>query len=222
MNALASIKESDCQCRKQVGELMTNKMKTLIFVLSLSIFYLTSFSQETGTFTDIRDGKVYKTVKIGTQWIMAENLAYKASNGCWAYNKNESNVSKYGYLYTWETAKNVCPSGWHLPSDSEWTQLTDYLGGSEVAGGKMKATTDWKYDANGNATNKINFNALPAGYLFPIIGSFVCLGEKTIFWSSTPNGSENAWGHSLSCNDGKVHRYEYLRVGGNSVRCVKN
>ena len=69
---------------------------------------------------------------------MAENLAYEASEGCWAYDNNKNNVRKYGYIYDWETAKNVCPDGWHLPSDKEWFELTEYLGGLNVAGGKLR------------------------------------------------------------------------------------
>jgi uncharacterized protein (TIGR02145 family) len=197
-------------------------MKRLILILGLAICYFTGFSQETGTFTDTRDGKVYKTVKIGTQWWMAENLAYQAGSGCWAYNNDESNVSKYGRLYNWETAKTVCPAGWHLPSDEEWTTLTDYLGGKTIAGGKMKATTDWKYDAGGNATNESGFNALPAGYRSFYGGAFSVLGASTYFWSSTPLESENAWDRDLDFDDGKVNRHDYYPTSGFSVRCSKD
>ena len=75
---------------------------------------------------------------------MAENLAYETSNGSWEYYSNSAD--KYGRLYNWETAKNVCPTGWHLPTDTEWTTLTNYLGGKEVAGEKLKSSTGWKLD----------------------------------------------------------------------------
>ena len=84
---------------------------------------------ETGSFTDPRDGKVYKTVKIGDQWIMAENLAYKPDTGnFWAYENNDSNIAIYGYLYDWETAMNIAPEGWHLPSRQEWLDIYKVLG----------------------------------------------------------------------------------------------
>lgn len=84
---------------------------------------------ETGSFTDPRDGKTYKTVKIGDQWIMAENLAYKPDSGnYWAYDNVDSNIAIYGYLYDWETAMNIAPEGWHLPSCKEWTAIEKLLG----------------------------------------------------------------------------------------------
>jgi len=98
---------------------------------------------------------------------MAENLAFEPSTGNhWIYN---SNLATYGYLYDWQTAKNVCPRGWHLPSDAEWSTLTDFLGGIDVVGGKLKAegTIDARtgiWDSpNVGATNESGFTALPGG-----------------------------------------------------------
>jgi len=83
------------------------------------------------TFTDPRDGKVYRTVKIGNQVWMAENLNYDAP-GSKCYNNNPANAEKYGRLYDWETAKKVCPAGWHLPSNDEWKVLVDFVGGEKL------------------------------------------------------------------------------------------
>ncbi len=139
-------------------------MKTTLLILSFLICTTVNYAQQTGSFTDSRDGKVYKTVKIGTQTWMAENLAFKTESGCWAYDNDESNVAKYGRFYNWETSKKVCPAGWHLPSDKEWKTLTDFLGGENVAGGKMKSKTDWN-DPNTGATNKSGFNGSSRPFL---------------------------------------------------------
>jgi uncharacterized protein (TIGR02145 family) len=180
---------------------------------------LISFSQVTGKLTDPRDGKVYKTVKIGTQTWMAKNLAHKTKTGCWVYDNNSINATKYGYLYDWETANTVCPKGWHLPSDAEWTTLINYLGGESDAGGEMKATTDWTYDAGG--TNESGFNALPTGYRYSG-GSFSSLGTYANFWSSSPEDSEFAWYRYLNLNLGHCYRSNSYRTDGFSVRCTKN
>ena len=179
-------------------------------------------SIERGTFTDSRDGKTYKTVKIGTQVWMAENLSYKTDNGCWAYNDDQSNVSIYGYLYNWETAKQVCPSGWHLPSDAEWTQLTTYLGGEGVAGGKLKetGTAHWK-SPNTGATNASGFTAVPAGYRSGS-GAFYGIGYDGDWWSSSEDDTDGAWCRSLSYDSGGVGRSDGHESNGFSVRCVRD
>ena len=196
-------------------------MKKLFLISILTICYLTNYSQDPGKFTDPRDGKTYKSVKIGNQIWMAENLAYKASSGCWVYNDDQSNVAKYGYLYNWATAKTVCPTGWHLPSDNEWTTLVNNLGGQNVAGGKMKATTGWNNPNNG-ATNESGFTALPAGNRGYSEGSFLNMGTNTNFWSSTPSGSDYAWLRTLDYYCGKVGRYYLKRTCEYSVRCAKD
>jgi hypothetical protein len=90
-----------------------------------------------GKFTDSRDGQTYQTIKIDNQVWMAENLNYRTSSGSWCYDNSSDNCEKYGRLYTWETAKGVCPSGWHLPSTKEWSVLIANLGGKDVAGRKL-------------------------------------------------------------------------------------
>jgi len=118
-----------------------------------------------GELTDSRDGKKYKTVKIGEQTWMAENLNYDAK-GSMCYDKKPANCEKYGRLYNWETAESVCPSGWHLPSDEEWMALINAVGGSEGAGKKLKAKSGWKDTkmGSGNGTDNYGFSALPGGH----------------------------------------------------------
>ena len=184
-----------------------------------------------GTFTDPRDSKIYKTVKIGTQTWMAENLAYKASSGCWAYNNDQNNVAIYGYLYDWETAKVVCPIGWHLPSDIEWQVLVDYLGGSVSAGKKTRevGTTHWKDDSY-NADNTSGFTALPAGerYLFDGVESFGRIKERGTWWSSTKGDDgkiltrlRNYSGSGLASGKTGIRQIQVTDECF-SVRCIKD
>ena len=196
---------------------------------------------ETGTFTDSRDSKTYKWVKIGEQVWMAENLAYTGNDiqhitdnnewknnsdyDGWCYYKNNETYGKtYGVLYQWEAAKTACPSGWHLPSDAEWTTLINYLGGEKEAGEKLKSSTGWDlYRGKNYGNNMSGFNALPAGsYITFGGGSFLSMGKATSFWSSTPDGSDNAWERFLFYNYGGVDRDSRNRSIGYSVRCLRD
>ncbi|MDA3880906.1 MAG: FISUMP domain-containing protein, partial [Prolixibacteraceae bacterium] len=184
----------------------------------------------TGTFTDSRDGKTYKTVQIGTQVWMAENLNYETSSGSWVYDNNSSNASTYGRLYEWETAKDVCPSGWHLPSDDEWKQLEMAIGMSQSdayntghretnEGTKLKATSGWSN--NGNGTDDYGFTALPGGYRYRD-GSFEYEGDLAYFWSSTAPNSSFAVYRLLSYSYEDVYRHYTNKNRGFSVRCVRD
>lgn len=181
-------------------------------------------------FIDQRDGKTYKIVYIGNQIWMAENLAYKPSSGnYWAYDNNSSNISKYGYLYDYETATNVCPDGWHLPSDNEWKTLEQYLGMSSTdanesgwrgdIGNKLKSTSGW--NRNGNGTNSSGFNAVAGGYRSPS-GAFSFAGYDGYWWSSSPSGSSIAWCRSLDYSGAEVIRFYYDMAHGFSVRCLRD
>jgi uncharacterized protein (TIGR02145 family) len=193
-----------------------------------------------GNFTDSRDGHEYFLKTIGTQTWMAENLAYlpsvspssvgsETSPYWYVYNYQGSNVTEakstanyttYGVLYNWESAKTACPSGWHLPSDTEWTTLTDFLGTS--AGGKMKetGTTHW-LSPNAGATNESVFTALPGGCLIPN-GSFSYLGSYALFWSASKSVASFAWYRGLCYNDDEVGWHDDDCSYGFSVRCIKD
>lgn len=179
------------------------------------------------TFKDNRDGKVYKTVKIGNQVWMAENLAFKPSSGnYWAYDNDDANIDTYGYLYDWQTALNVCPAGWHLPSDEEWTELIDYLGGSSVAGGRLKATgtiesgTGLWYDPNFGATNKTGFTALPGGLRLQD-GAFGTIDYVGNWWSATEGTTDITWYRYLDYGSSYVNRDFNYKELGFSVRCLR-
>jgi uncharacterized protein (TIGR02145 family) len=149
---------------------------------------------------------------------MSENLAYKPSSGnYWAFDNNDSNISKYGYLYDWETACEICPDGWHLPSDIEWIQLTNYLGGKNNAGKEMKSASGWKKNCNG--TGKIGFSGLPGGYRNNY-GAFI--SNTGNWWSSSNYYANDSWLRGLNCYRNDIYRGYNDRRNGSSVRCIRD
>jgi len=175
-------------------------------------------------FTDSRDSKKYKTVKIGFQTWMAENLNYAAS-GSVCYKNNSGNCAKYGRLYDWNTAKNACPSGWHLPSKSEYEELDKYVGGANVAGKKLKAKSGW--NDNGNGTDDYGFSALPAGgysgYDERFL-SFGAIGYAGNWWSTSEreNTSNLAYSRVMHYNSDTAYWGVPHKSNFNSVRCIKD
>ena len=189
-----------------------------------------SMNVDDNTFTDSRDGKKYKWVKIGEQIWMAENLAYYVGAGCWAYNNDENNAVKYGRLYTWDAAKRACPSGWHLPTDAEWEQLAQYISDQkgpyniindywQDVGKHLKTTSGWYKDGNG--TDDFGFSALPAGTR-NLNNEFRDMGYYCNWWSSAKNENDNVLLRSLSYVDNLFIRRSADNEYGYSVRCIKD
>lgn len=199
------------------------------------------------TVTDI-DGNVYHTVPIGTQVWMVENLkTTKYRNGdpittnlpnnsdwvninagafCW-YLNDIANKSTYGALYNWYAvtdSRYICPLGWHIPTNAEWTTLSTYLGGDNVSGGKLKETdkTHW-LAPNLGATNETGFTGLPGG-LRGSTGLFDDLGNRSYWWSSTVGyGGVLIWVCSLSTTNAIFSLNDNISKGqGLSVRCIKD
>jgi len=197
--------------------------RPLMMVLAMA-FISSSFLSAQGsnfeTLEDPRDGKVYKTVVIGNQVWMAENLAHQPSSGFYSvYEREPSNVDKYGYLYPWETANNVCPAGWHLPTDAEWTTLIDFLGGAEAAGEKMKSEAGWPEEGNG--TNSSGFSALPGGLGWSD-GDFAGIGKEGYWWSSTESDEYSAIYLGLANFNGTATKETTSKWDAFSVRCIKD
>lgn len=189
------------------------------------------------TFTDPRDGQTYAIVKIGDQCWFAENLRYSGSipevvddtewsddtTGAWSYYDNDpANDSIYGKLYNWYavSTNTLCPDGWHIPSDAEWTELIDYLGGSSIAGGKMKSTTGWRAP-NTDATNSSGFSGLPGGNRSSF-SNFNNVNKFGYWWSSTEESADKAWRHPLDYNSGFVIKNTDFKTLGMSCRCLKD
>ena len=196
-----------------------------------------------GSMTDI-DGNTYKTVTIGTQTWMAENLKVTkyndgiaipnvTDNTAWRelttgalcdYGNTPSNSETYGKLYNWHAVNTgkLCPTGWHVPSDAEWTELTDYLGGTSVAGGKLKetGTTHWN-TPNTGATNETGFTALPGGQRDDL-GAFFNIGDAGNWWSATEFGATGAWYRVVGSSGSPVYRFYLNKEVGFSMRCVRD
>lgn len=196
-----------------------------------------------GTVTDI-DGNMYRTLKIGNQEWMVDNLKttrYRNGNSVstgltdaqWGatttgaysiYNNDSNNNNIYGKLYNWYAvadSRNIAPVGWHVPSDAEWTTLSNYLRGDAVAGGAMKETgiAHW-LTPNTGATNSSGFSGLPGGNR-GISGAYNFIGDYGIWWSSTGSGAE-AWFRYLRSNTGNINRQFVFYQVGHSVRCVRD
>lgn len=195
------------------------------------------------------DGNVYKIVKIGDQWWMAENLKVthfrngdeipnredddEWDSGSLAYcnyNNDIANGERYGHLYNWfvvNDSRKIAPEGWHVATDEEWQKLIEFLGGDTMAGGKMKSigTIDdaglWKSPNNG-ATNESGFSAVPGGYRYNH-GDFDGIGSTPYFWSSTESNGGNAWHRYLYNGNASIYRDDVgWKQAGYSVRCVKD
>jgi uncharacterized protein (TIGR02145 family) len=204
-----------------------------------------SFKTSTVIETDI-DGNVYYGIQIGTQLWMRENLkTTKYNDGtnislvadntawsdlttpgyCWYGNDAATYKNVYGALYNWYAVgtSTLCPTGWHVPSDADWTILTTYLGGENAAGGKLKETSyvHWQ-TPNAGATNESGFAALPGGYR-EYSGSFASIGYNGLWWSSTEYNTTNAWYRSLGSEFNMVVRQNDRSMKtGFSVRCIKD
>lgn len=198
-----------------------------------------------GTTVTDADGNIYQTITIGTQEWLAENLkTTKYNDGtpiplvtedepwsstntpayCWYENDQSTYGDTYGALYNWYTVEtgNLCPTGWHVPTDDEWTILTDYLGGSGVAGGKLKetGTAHWALPNTG-ATNETGFTALPGGYRH-YSGSFSFVGLYGDWWSSTESFASSAYHRLITYDYGGVDRFGDYSPYGYSIRCLKD
>ncbi len=175
------------------------------------------------TFTDTRDGQTYNIIQIGNQCWLAENLNYKSENS-YCFDDNDGNCDKYGRLYKWEDAISVCPPGWHLPTNDEWLQLANALGGIDVCGGKLKqvGTTYW-IAPNLEATNESGFNALPSGFRGSG-GAYEKLGSDAYYWTSNESevNTSLAVYKGLNYNYGNLGEYVTDKRFAFAIRCVKD
>jgi uncharacterized protein (TIGR02145 family) len=191
------------------------------------------------------DGNNFKTIDIGNQTWMAANLkTTKFNDGsdipvvtndkswyglttpayCWFNNDSSSNKAAYGALYNWFAVSSgkLCPEGWHVPSDEEWTALTTYLGGESIAGSKLKeaGTTHWK-NTTRETSNETGFSALPGGFR-NLYGKFSNIRSYGTWWSrASQEGQRYAWARTMNKTNQAYRAYFYMKSGF-SVRCLKD
>jgi uncharacterized protein (TIGR02145 family) len=187
------------------------------------------------------EGNKYRTIQIGTQTWMAENLrSTKFNDGtdvpfvldvsAWlslttpGYSWYNGDSIGYGALYNWHTVNTgkICPAGWHVPSDEEWTTFTDYLGGKSVAGGKLResGTSHW-LSPNTGATNESGFSGLPSGYR-NYSGGYNSISHYGIWWTSTEWSSTSAWYRDVYYGYNSVDRSNSNKRSGATIRCLKD
>jgi uncharacterized protein (TIGR02145 family) len=170
-----------------------------------------------------RNGDLIPEAKTAEDWKKAGENKQPA----WSYYNNDpANGAKYGKLYNWyavNDSRGLAPEGWKIPSDEDWSRLTDFLGGERVAGTKMKSTDFWAdYDGeSGNGTNESGFQGLPGGYRSSF-GSFNAIGKYGVWWSSSENATSNAWSRDLNYYNGNVNRNDDDKAIGFSVRCLRD
>lgn len=186
-----------------------------------------------GTMTD-QDGNVYKTVTIGTQTWMAENLrTTKYNDGTlipnnvyWNYLNRSSNedIATFGYLYNYHAVntRKLAPKGWHVPTDAEWTILTNFLGGESEAGSKLKEIGITHWNSPNQATNETGFTALPGGFRSGSLDDFAFIGDYGFWWSSTEYTTDLAWIHNVFYSNITVFREYSGKNNGYSVRCLRD
>lgn len=190
------------------------------------------------------DGNAYPTFTIGNQTWMAENLRvthYRngdaipnvTDNSAWAalitgaycwYNNDQSTNAIYGVLYNWYTVSDslgLCPDGWHVPTHTEYLTLSNYLGGTINAGGKMKSLSDMWTSPNTDAVNTIGFSGLPGGFR-DWNGLYYFIGSLGMWWTSTEYTPVNAWSRLLYNNNGSLGENLYSKMRGFSVRCLRD
>jgi uncharacterized protein (TIGR02145 family) len=224
-------------------------MKNLLFLLFVISFFTGGCKKDSNNPSSDSvkdaDGNIYHTVKIGTQTWMTENLkTTKYNDGkpiplvidnnqwsqlqtgayCWYDNDSAANIAIFGALYNWQAANSdkLAPSGWHVATDADWTTLTTFLGGENLAGGKLKekGTSNWM-SPNTGATNEVGFSALPAGYR-STDGTFTDMGLSGDWWTSTQVTGSTAWFRGVGNNLSNISRVGLDKTLGLSVRCVKN
>lgn len=216
----------------------------MTFNLNAQLFGGMAIAQSSNGYVYDIDGNAYEEVEIGTQIWLKPNLKTtkyndgttipnvtdgatwsNLSTGAWAYYNNDASYNAdYGKLYNWYAVEgdSLCPTGWHVPTYAEWTVLTDYLGGDNVADDKLKevGTVHWS-GTNTNATDEVGFTALPGGTR-QFDGSFYGIRDNGHWWTATSYNSNVSWFLYMVYYFGSIEKSTTSKVLGKSVRCLKD
>jgi len=202
-------------------------LKTVLSLFIVMLFAQINYAQTITIGTQVWTSKnlnvsTYRNGDVIPQ-VQDENVWAKLTTGAWCYYNNDaSNGTKYGKLYNWYAVhdpRGLAPNGYHIPTDAEWTKLTDYLGGESGAGTKIKSTSGWYNNHNG--TNSSGFSGLPGGYR-SYNGTFSYIDNRGGWWSSAENDTVSAWGRYMSASSGNVNRSYGDKRNGFSVRCLRD
>ena len=246
-NAIKSLEKGNGNAAMNQLHAVANQVEGMVGAGKIDATIGAGLIYDIGSIFIDNDGKAYKTILIGDQLWMAENLA-ELTTDSWAYDNDESYVANYGRLYTWDAAQAACPDGWHLPTEADWSELQNYLsangynwdgsiGGNKV-GKSMAATTNWNAWGDDLPTppkspgylpeynNRSGFSGLPGGGRSDT-GNFGLVGYQGFWWSSVPD-PDNAWGPNmawtrvLQFNQGYLGGYQANKASAASVRFVRD
>jgi uncharacterized protein (TIGR02145 family) len=222
---------------------MKNRLALFAVLIIMSASIATYGQTTSDSITDVQ-GNIYHTIKIGNQTWMKENLKVtKYRNGtqlpkvtdaklwsnlsspafCWYKNDSATYSGTYGALYNWFAinTNSLCPTGWHVPSDTEWTTLSAYCGGENKAGNKLKENGTTHWSVGNTAVNSSGFTAMPGG-LRDDEGPFYHNGYYGYWWSSTELNTGDAWSRLLGYDGSYMNRYSNDKMSGCSVRCIRD
>ena len=192
-------------------------MKHLLFFILL-LFVQSSYAQDEtikySKLIDQRDGKIYKTIKVGNQEWFQENLNFEIE-GSWCVE-----CEKYGRLYNFEKATQACPKGWHIPSLEEWKLLIENLGGEEIIKNRMRCKDGWLSSNIQNSDSTV-FWGIPTPYV-TTNGMVRQTGRYATWWSSTLALEPANWTYRITYDKAKIESYGFYKVSGFSVRCIKD
>ena len=202
-------------------------MKKLITLILLLSFTIKAQEIKIGTQTWTTKNLDVTTYRNGDKipQVQDVNAWEKLTTGAWCYYENKTaNGKKYGKLYNWYAVndpRGLAPKGYHIPTDKEWTKLTDYLGGDSIAGTQMKSTSGWGDNFDGNGTNTSGFAGLPGGCRYSS-GNLEYVGADGNWWSSSEDDTKFAWARYVDDLSGDVSRGNGTKQDGFSVRCLRD